>query len=88
MSEQMWMERAQSAEAKLSTMKEQQDRLKEDAQFILTTFGARKKSDGSFDINYQKFVDILGSEQALEVKKMIEVTYGSEKEAGSVTAVS
>jgi len=85
MSEVVWMERAQSCEARLSTMKDQQDRLKEDAQYILETFGARKKQDGSFDINYQKFVDMLGPEQAKAVSGMIEMTYGA-KQDGSVKA--
>jgi len=81
MAEDFWIERAQSAEAKLKTLQDQQDRIKEDAQYILTVFGARKKSDGSFDIDYEKFVKMLGEDQAFVVRGMIDTEYGNVKKA-------
>jgi len=87
-----WIERAQSAEAKLRTLQDQVNRIKEDAQHILTVFGARKKSDGSFDIDFEKFVNNIGQGQAFEVKQIIEAQYGAQESSseseGSDPAVS
>lgn len=74
MSEQMWIERAQSCEAQLNTYKDTMDRQKEDARTILDTFGARKTENG-FSIDYEKFVENLGEEGAKELKKVIDEKY-------------
>jgi hypothetical protein len=74
--ENYWMERAQSAEAKQATYAGQVDRLKEKVRIVLATFGAREKSDGSFDIDYGAFVEKLGREGALEVRRIIDEQYG------------
>lgn len=71
-----WIEKAQSAEAKLTTYSGQVDKLKEKVRVVLKTFGAREKSDGSFDINYEEFVKQLGPEGALMVRRVIDETYG------------
>jgi hypothetical protein len=82
MSDDIWIERAQSYEAKYKTAQGQIDRLKEDARFVLDTFGARKKSDGTFDINFDQFVERLGPEQALAVRGMIDQRYGISGDPG------
>jgi len=66
---------------KYDTLKAQQDRIKEDAQYILETFGARKKSDGSFDIDFDKFIKMLGAEQSFKVRDMIEAEYGESQKS-------
>lgn len=70
-----WVDRCQSAEARLNTLQQAQDRIKEDAVFILDTFAARKKSDGSFDIDYQKFIENIGEESAMELIDIIYEQY-------------
>lgn len=82
MSEQMWMERAQSAEAKLNTQKEAYasaiDRVKE----FKTNFGIREKQGGVIDIDFEKFSQALGVESALELRKVIDETYQISGKAG------
>lgn len=70
------LERAQSAEAKQATYAGQVARLKEKVRTVMAVFGAREKSDGSFDIDYAAFVQKLGAEGALEVRRVIDETYG------------
>lgn len=73
--EQFWIDKAQTAEAQIATMRDQVEPLREKCRHIKETFGARERSDGSFDIDYQAFVDNLGMEAALEVRKIIDETY-------------
>lgn len=73
--ESMWIERAQNAEARAGAYSEQIERMKEDVRYVLDAFGARKRSDGSFDIDYEKFVEALGPEGALEVRRLIDAHY-------------
>lgn len=75
--ESMWIDRAQTAEAKVATAQAGNERLKEKIRFIKETFGAKERTDGSFEINYQKFVDMLGREKALEVRAIIDETYNA-----------
>lgn len=70
--ESFWVSKAQSAEAKFNTLQASVDRIKEDARTILETFAARKMSDGSFDIDFEKFVDKLDIAQALELRRIID----------------
>lgn len=76
MGEDEWRERAQSCEAKLTTLKGNVERVQEDARTILETFCARKKSDGSFDIDWEKFVERIGDEQALILADIIKEKHG------------
>lgn len=80
--EQYWIERAQSAEAKLSTCQSAQDGLKEEVRTTRETFGARKRSDGSYEINYDIFVEHLGLEAALQVRAIIDEKYHVSGAAG------
>ena len=77
-----YLDRMNSAEAKLHTAQAGNDRLKEKIRHIKEVFGAREKSDGSFEIDYQKFVDQLGRESALEVRQIIDQTYSIRGAAG------
>jgi hypothetical protein len=71
----MWIERAQTAEAQLGTSQKGVERLKKKLRYVMDTFGAREQSDGSFDIDYAKFVELLGPEKSLEVREIIDETY-------------
>ena len=71
----MWIERAQSAEAKLSSLNDATNRMKEDVREIYDMFCARKKGDGSIDINFPMFVERIGAENALMLRKVIDDIY-------------
>ena len=70
-----WIERAQSAEAKVQTLeglfKPALDRVKK----FKANFGIRERESGEIDIDFVKFVENLGKENSLELKKIIEETY-------------
>jgi hypothetical protein len=70
-----WIDRAQSAEARLSTAQEQIDRLKETTRTVCETLGAKIKGDGSAVIDFDAFVQRLGPESALEVRRIIDEHY-------------
>ncbi len=72
MSESMWIERAQSAEASLTTCRDQTARLKEKYRAVMEALGARESSDGSIDIDFDALVKRLPIEQALELRTVID----------------
>ena len=73
--EQFWISRAQSAEAKLATLKENLEPALERVKQFKANFGVREKSDGSIDIDFEKMVDRLGPEASLELKSVIDDKY-------------
>ncbi len=73
--ESMWIERAQSAEAREATLKESNTRIKEDSVHILETFAARKQGDGSFKIDFEKFIENIGESGAAELRQIIDEQY-------------
>ena len=72
MSESEWIHRAQSAEASLNTLRDQMDRIREESRGVLELFCARKKGDGSYDIDFAGFVERIGLEQAIELRRVID----------------
>lgn len=70
-----WIDRAQSAEAQMATMREAYlpalDRVKQ----FKTNFGIRERSDGEISIDFDKFADRLGREGALELRAIIDQRY-------------
>jgi hypothetical protein len=77
-----WIERAQSAEAKLAALSGSTDKLKEKVRTVTETLGARERSNGSFEIDFEKLVANLGPENALEVRRIIDEQYGITGAAG------
>ena len=75
MDESGWMERAQSAEAKLVTQKESLGTAIERVKEFKTNFGIREKQDGSIEIDFDKFARNLGIESCLELRKVIDEIY-------------
>lgn len=71
----VWMERAQSAEAQLLTQKEALGGAIERIKEFKTNFGIREKQDGVIEIDFDKFVKNIGLESALELIKVIDETY-------------
>lgn len=75
MGESEWRERAQSAEAALTTCRDNQDRVKEKLRDMMANLGAKERGDGSIQIDYDAFIERLGIEGALEVRAIIDQKY-------------
>jgi len=75
MSESMWIERAQSAEAKLKTMKESHDKAVERIRSFKANFGIREKDNGEIVIDFKKMVERLGKDGATDLRSVIEEVY-------------
>lgn len=73
--ESMWIDRAQSAEARLATLKSAYEPAIEKVQQFKTNFGVKERSNGQIDIDFDKFVENLGRESAMELKTIIETHY-------------
>ena len=67
-----WLERAQTAESLLITQKESLGAAIERIKIFKTNFGIRERSNGEIEIDFDKFVDNLGAESVLELKKIID----------------
>ncbi len=76
------LNRAESAEAKFNTLKENVEPLKERVQKFKENFGVREKSDGSIDIDFEKMVDRLGPAACLELRAVIDEKHGISGAAG------
>ena len=74
MEDSYWVERAQSAEAKLKTIEDAYRPALERVKEFKTNFGVREKSDGEIDIDFEKFVDRLGA-AALDLSDVINEKY-------------
>lgn len=75
MSEQMWMERAQSAEARLATLKDSMAPAIDRVKNFKTNFGIKERDNGEIVIDFVKFVERLGPENAAELRKVINEKY-------------
>ena len=74
--ESAWISRAQSAEAKLNTMKESLDRAVERVRSFKANFGVREKDNGEIVIDFKKMVERLGKDGAMDLRSVIEEVYG------------
>jgi len=77
MSESTWIERAQSAEAKLLTMKESLGAAVERVKIFKSNFGIKERDTGEIIIDYDKFVENLGEANALELRDIINERYNT-----------
>jgi len=82
MSEDVWIDRAQSAEARLSTMKQAHEAAAERIRNFKMNFGIREKDTGEIDIDFEVFVQRLGVENALTLRQIIDEVYHVSGEAG------
>lgn len=76
MSESMWMERAQTCEAKMATLKQAMEPAIERVKQFKTNFGIRERDNGELVIDYDKFVERLGLSGAMELRAVIDEKYG------------
>ena len=70
-----WIERAQSCEARLSTLKDAYGPAIERVKQFKANFGVRERSNGEIDIDFEKFVERLGVGAALELRRVIDEKY-------------
>lgn len=75
MSESEWIHRAQSAESRLNTLEESVKPMKEKIQRFKSDWGIREMPNGAYDIDFDKFADNLGTEQALVLRAIIDEKY-------------
>lgn len=73
--ESIWIDRAQSAEAKLKTIKDAYEAAIERVKNFKANFGIKERDSGEIVIDFEKFVDRLGLEQALTLRKLIDERY-------------
>lgn len=76
MSENMWMERAQTAEAQIKTLREAQGAAIERIKDFKANFGIKERSNGEIVIDFPKFVERLGADNAKELRIVIADKYG------------
>lgn len=77
-----WVERAQSAETRLETLKHAYEPAIARIQAFKTNFGVREDSDGTLHINFDKFVVGIGIDGALELRGIIDEIYNISGEPG------
>lgn len=73
--ESMWIERAQSAEAKLATLKQAYEPAIDRIQQFKANLGVRERANGEIEIDFTKLVERLGPAGALELRKIIDARY-------------
>ena len=73
--ESYWIERAQSAEAQVQTLKDAFQPAIERVKNFKANFGVKERSDGQIDINFDVFAERLGLESALELRAIIDEKY-------------
>ena len=76
MSESMWIERAQSAEAKLKTAKDAYEPALERVKTFKANFGVKERANGEISIDFPKFVKNLGPENAAVLRSVLDEEYG------------
>jgi len=77
-----WIARAQSAEARLATLKEAYEPALERVKAFKANFGVKERADGTIVIDYEKLVAAIGPEGALELRAVIDETYSIKGAAG------
>lgn len=70
-----WVERAQSAEAKLQTLKSAYEPAIERIKMFKSNFGIKERGNGEIDIDFTKLVGSLGRENAMELRRVIDEHY-------------
>jgi hypothetical protein len=75
MDESIWIDRAQSAEAKLKTLEDAYKPAVERVKAFKANFGVREDSSGNIEIDFEKFVEKIGPDGALELRKVIDEHY-------------
>ena len=80
--EDFWIKRAQDAEAQVATIEAIYKPALEKVKLFKLNFGVQERQDGTIDINFPKFVESLGIEQALVLREQIDEQYNVSGEPG------
>ena len=80
--EDVWRERAQSAESLVITMKQASESAIKRVKEFKGNFGIKERQDGEIVIDYDKFVERLGAKGALELRAIIDEKYQISGEPG------
>ncbi len=83
-----WRDRAMTAESQHQTLRDQTERLREKVRGIMAAFGARERSDGTLDIDFEALVERLPIDQALELRSVIDQKHQVSGAAGEKPRVS
>lgn len=83
MSEAEWRERAETAEAKLSTQQQVHEMAVGRVKAFKGNFGLRERSNGEIVVDFDKFAERIGIEGALELRKIIDERYQISGEPGT-----
>ena len=67
-----WIDRAQSAEARLATIKDAYEPALERVREFKKNFGVREHSNGTIVVDYDKFAANIGIDGALELRRIID----------------
>lgn len=76
MSESIWIDRAQSAEARLKTLKDAYEPALVRIKNFKANFGIKEGDNGEIRIDFVKFVKNLGEAGAMELRNVIDEEYG------------
>ena len=77
-----WIQRCQTAEAKLNTAQEAYGPAIEKIQHFKSNFGIKERQDGEIVIDFDKFVENLGLKSSLELRAIIDERYNISGEPG------
>ncbi len=77
-----WIEKAQSCEAQLSTLKDAYGPALERVKQFKANFGVRERENGEIDIDFEKLVERLGLSACLELRAVIDARYNVSGEPG------
>jgi hypothetical protein len=73
--ESVWIDRAQSAEAKLKSLQQAYEPALERVKAFKANFGVKERANGEIDIDFVKLVQNLGRENAMELRRIIDEYY-------------
>ncbi len=77
-----YRQKAESLQAKLNTLEQELRPALDRVKNFKLNFGVREKSDGEIDVDFDKFAENLGIEQALELRSIIDEKYNITGEPG------
>jgi len=83
----MWIDRAQSAEAREKTLRDQMEPMKNKLRDVKAALCAKERSDGSFAIDFKALVDKLPPDQARELRQVIDEKHGGGSRNADLEAV-
>ena len=76
MADDFWVDRAQTAEAQLKTLREAQGAAIERIKAFKSNFGIKERGNGEIVIDFVKFVERLGPESTAELRKVMDEKFG------------